>query len=100
MDDDDDDTFDQDDFEIEVTNVAPLPWLHHDTVAASMVFASQIAGASAQLFMNLAHLAMGESGAEYEDMLKRQFVTDALADIQGLTEGGDDDGTGRVPATK
>lgn len=97
MDEDDDDTFDQDIIELEVDTVPPLPWLHHDTVAAAMVMASQIANAAGAHFMNLAMLAMGQSGSDYEQMLRRQFASETLTDISKLLEGGEDEG--RIPGT-
>ena len=85
MDDDDDDTFDQEDtIETEVEIVPPLPWLHHDTVAASFALASNISAAISQHFMNLSMLAMGQSGADYESQMRSQFAQDAADEIRKI----------------
>jgi len=43
----------------EVAAVEPTPWYNSDTVATSMLFASQMAQAAADHFQNLAQLALG-----------------------------------------
>ena len=75
--------------EIEVEEavvVEPTPWFNSDTVATSMMFASQMAQAAADHFQNLALLAMGQSAHEWVQKDREEFADETSTDIARLPE--------------
>ena len=75
--------------EIEVEEavvVEPTPWFNSDTVATSMMFASQMAQAAADHFQNLAMLAMGQSAHEWVQKDREEFADETTTDIARLPE--------------
>ena len=86
---------DEDDImEIEevVTVVEPTPWFNADTVATSMLFASQMAQAAADHFQNLALLALGQSAHEWVQRDREEFAAETAVDILKLPETGETSG--------
>ncbi len=76
------------DFEIEEIEQAVVveatPWFNSDTVATSMMFASQMAQAAAEHFHNLAMLALGQSAHEWVQVDREEFAEETAADISRL----------------
>jgi hypothetical protein len=76
------------DFEIEEIEqtvvVEATPWFNSDTVATSMMFASQMAQAAAEHFHNLAMLALGQSAHEWVQVDREEFAEETAADISRL----------------
>jgi hypothetical protein len=76
------------DFEIEEIEQAVVveatPWFNSDTVATSMMFASQMAQATAEHFHNLAMLALGQSAHEWVQVDREEFAEETAADISRL----------------
>lgn len=70
----------------EVAAVEPTPWYNSDTVATSMLFASQMAQAAADHFQNLAQLALGQSAHEWVQKDREEFAEETAADILKLPE--------------
>ena len=70
----------------EVAAVEPTPWYNSDTVATSMLFASQMAQAAADHFQNLAQLALGQSAHEWVQRDREEFAEENAADILKLPE--------------
>lgn len=68
----------------EVTVIEPTPWFNSDTVATSMMFASNLAQAAAAHFQNLALLAIGQSAHEWVLQDREAFVEEAQADIDKI----------------
>jgi hypothetical protein len=64
--------------------VESTPWFNSDTVATSMVFASQMAQAAAEHFQNLALLALGQSAHEWVRADREEFAEETAADISKL----------------
>jgi len=73
----------------EVAAVEPTPWYNSDTVATSMLFASQLAQAAADHFQNLAQLALGQSAHEWVQKDREEFIEDSILTINNLPEGGE-----------
>jgi hypothetical protein len=61
--------------------VEATPWFNSDTVATSMMFASQLAEAAATHFHNLAMLALGQSAHEWVQVDREEFAEETAADI-------------------
>lgn len=76
------------DFETETVEEAVVveatPWFNSDTVATSMMFASQMAQAAADHFQNLAFLALGQSAHEWVQKDREEFVDETASDIAKL----------------
>lgn len=70
----------------EAVAVEPTPWYNSDTVATSMLFASQMAQAAADHFQNLALLALGQSAHEWVQKDREEFAEETAADILKLPE--------------
>ena len=70
----------------EVAAVEPTSWYNSDTVATSMLFASQMAQAAADHFQNLAQLALGQSAHEWVQKDREEFAEETAADILKLPE--------------
>lgn len=70
----------------EAVAVEPTPWYNSDTVATSMLFASQMAQAAADHFQNLAQLALGQSAHEWVQKDREEFAEETAADILKLPE--------------
>lgn len=87
---------DDQDYEIEEIEESVLvdatPWFNSDTVAASMMFAAQVAAASAQHFQQLALLALGQSAHEWVKQDREEFAEDLLKGIGSLPETKEKDG--------
>ena len=89
---------DNDDFETEIIEVEQAvvveatPWFNSDTVATSMMFASQMAQAAAEHFQNLALLALGQSAHEWVRQDREEFVDETASDIAKLIEVKEQDG--------
>ena len=88
-----------DDFETELgveveqaVVVEATPWFNSDTVATSMVFASQMAQAAADHFQNLALLALGQSAHEWVQADREEFADETATDIARLPELKETDG--------
>lgn len=87
-----------DDFEAETVEVdetvvvEATPWFNSDTVATSMMFASQMAQAAADHFQNLAHLALGQSAHEWVRADRDEFADETASDIAKLPEVREKDG--------
>lgn len=87
-----------DDFETEIIEVEPAvvveatPWFNSDTVATSMIFASQMAQAAADHFQNLAMLALGQSAHEWVRQDREEFADETASDIARLPEVKEKDG--------
>ena len=88
-----------DDFETELdveveqaVVVEATPWFNSDTVATSMMFASQMAQAAADHFQNLAFLALGQSAHEWVQKDREEFVDETASDIARLIEVKEQDG--------
>ena len=64
--------------------VEATPWFNSDTVATSMMFASQLAEAAATHFHNLAMLALGQSAHEWVQVDREEFAEDTAADISKI----------------
>ena len=64
--------------------VEATPWFNSDTVATSMMFASQMAQAAAEHFQNLALLALGQSAHEWVQVDREEFAEETAADISRL----------------
>lgn len=84
------------DFETEMVEetvvVEATPWFNSDTVATSMMFASQMAQAAADHFQNLAFLALGQSAHEWVRADRDEFVDETASDIARLPEVKEKDG--------
>lgn len=76
----------------EVEEVQPTPWYNSDTVATSMLFASQLAQAAADHFQNLALLALGQSAHEWVQKDREEFIDESILTIKKLPEGGETNG--------
>jgi hypothetical protein len=79
---------DEDD-EFEIIDEQPVvveatPWFNSDTVATSMMFASQMAQAAAEHFQNLALLALGQSAHEWVQVDREEFAEETAADISKI----------------
>ena len=72
--------------------VEPTPWFNSDTVATSMLFASQMAQATAEHFHNLAFLALGQSAHEWVRADREEFADETTSDIAKLIEVKEKDG--------
>ncbi len=72
--------------------VEATPWFNSDTVATSMVFASQMAQAAADHFQNLALLALGQSAHEWVQADREEFADETATDIARLPELKETDG--------
>ncbi len=72
--------------------VEATPWFNSDTVATSMVFASQMAQAAADHFQNLAMLALGQSAHEWVQADREEFADETATDIARLPELKETDG--------
>lgn len=88
---------DEDDEIIEMIEEQPVvveatPWFNSDTVATSMLFASQMAQAAADHFQNLAMLALGQSAHEWVQADREEFAEETSADISKLLEVKESDG--------
>ena len=88
---------DEDDEIIEIIDEEPIlveatPWFNSDTVATSMMFASQMAQAAADHFQNLAMLALGQSAHEWVQADRDEFAEETSADIAKLIEAKETDG--------
>jgi|688.fasta_scaffold1471881_2 hypothetical protein len=88
---------DEDDEIIEMIEEQPVvveatPWFNSDTVATSMLFASQMAQAAADHFQNLAMLALGQSAHEWVQADREEFAEETSADIAKLIEVKETDG--------
>jgi len=70
----------------EAVVVEPTPWFNSDTVATSMMFASQMALAAADHFQNLALLALGQSAHEWVQKDREEFADETTTDIARLPE--------------
>ena len=91
---DENDDFDTE-LEVEVEQavvVEATPWFNSDTVATSMMFASQMAQAAAEHFQNLALLALGQSAHEWVRQDREEFVDETASDIAKLIEVKEQDG--------
>jgi hypothetical protein len=80
---------DEDDEIIEIIDEEPIlveatPWFNSDTVATSMMFASQLAEAAATHFHNLAMLALGQSAHEWVQVDREEFADETAADISKI----------------
>ncbi len=80
---------DEDDEIIEIVEDEPVvveatPWFNSDTVATSMMFASQLAEAAATHFHNLAMLALGQSAHEWVQVDREEFADETAADISKI----------------
>jgi hypothetical protein len=64
--------------------VEATPWFNSDTVATSMMFASQMAQAAAEHFQNLALLALGQSAHEWVQVDREEFAEVTAADISKI----------------
>jgi hypothetical protein len=64
--------------------VEATPWFNSDTVATSMMFASQMAQAAAEHFQNLALLALGQSAHEWVQVDREEFAEETAADISKI----------------
>lgn len=80
MDDEDFET----EFEVEPVTVEATPWFNSDTVATSMMFASQLAQAAADHFQNIAMLALGQSAHEWVQVDREQFAEETVDDISKI----------------
>jgi hypothetical protein len=77
------------DNEFEIIDEQPVvveatPWFNSDTVATSMMFASQMAQAAAEHFQNLAILALGQSAHEWVQVDREEFAEETAADISKI----------------
>ncbi len=72
--------------------VEATPWFNSDTVATSMLFASQMAQAAADHFQNLAMLALGQSAHEWVQADREEFADETASDIARLPELKETDG--------
>ncbi len=61
--------------------VEATPWFNSDTVATSMMFASQLAEAAATHFHNMAMMALGQSAHEWVQVDREEFAEETAADI-------------------
>jgi hypothetical protein len=68
------------------TEIPPSPWAHLDTSAVAFVFAAQLASASADLFRNLATLALGQSAHDWAEQDRKDFADSMLRSLGGLPE--------------
>jgi hypothetical protein len=80
---------DEDDEIIEIIEEQPVvveatPWFNSDTVATSMMFASQMAQAAAEHFQNLAMLALGQSAHEWVQKDREEFAEETADDISKI----------------
>jgi len=80
---------DENDEIIEIIEEEPVvveatPWFNSDTVATSMMFASQLADAAATHFHNLAMLALGQSAHEWVEVDREEFADETAADISKI----------------
>jgi hypothetical protein len=80
---------DENDEIIEIIEEEPVvveatPWFNSDTVATSMMFASQMAQAAAEHFQNLAMLALGQSAHEWVQVDREEFADETAADISKI----------------
>lgn len=80
---------DENDEIIEIIEEEPVvveatPWFNSDTVATSMMFASQLADAAATHFHNLAMLALGQSAHEWVEVDREEFADEIAADISKI----------------
>lgn len=80
---------DEDDEIIEIIDEQPVvveatPWFNSDTVATSMMFASQMAQAAAEHFQNLAMLALGQSAHEWVQKDREEFAEETADDISKI----------------
>jgi len=87
---------DEDDFDdIEITEsvvVEATPWFNSDTVATSMLFAAQMAQATADHFHSLALLALGQSAHEWASKDQEEMADDLMKQIGSLPETKEKDG--------
>lgn len=88
---------DENDEIIEIIEEEPVvveatPWFNSDTVATSMMFASQLAEAAATHFHNLAMLALGQSAHEWVEVDREEFADETASDIAKLIEVKEKDG--------
>ena len=88
---------DENDEIIEIIEEEPVvveatPWFNSDTVATSMMFASQLAEAAATHFHNLAMLALGQSAHEWVRADREEFADETTSDIAKLIEVKEKDG--------
>ena len=88
---------DENDEIIEIIEEEPVvveatPWFNSDTVATSMMFASQLAEAAATHFHNLAMLALGQSAHEWVEVDREEFADETTSDIAKLIEVKEKDG--------
>ena len=82
---DENDDFDTDIVEVEeAVVVEATPWFNSDTVATSMMFASQMAQAAADHFQNLALLALGQSAHEWVQADREEFAEETADDISRI----------------
>lgn len=70
--------------------VPATPWHNSDTVAASFMFAANMAAAAAHHFQSLGMLAMGQAAHEWAENEKVEFIEDTIGTIRGLIEDGGD----------
>ena len=80
---------DENDEILEILDEEPVvieatPWFNSDTVATSMMFASQLAEAAANHFHNLAMLALGQSAHEWVQVDREEFADETAADISKI----------------
>ena len=88
-----DDDFETETIEVEeAVVVEATPWFNSDTVATSMMFAAQMAQATADHFQNLAFLALGQSAHEWVRADREEFVDETASDIAKLLEVKEQDG--------
>lgn len=71
--------------------IPATPWHNSDTVAASFMFAANMAAAASHHFQSLGMLALGQSAHEWAENDKVDFIEDTIGTIKGLVEGGDGD---------
>lgn len=81
---DDEDFETEIDIEVEPVVVEATPWFNSDTVATSMLFASELAQAAADHFQNLAMLALGQSAHEWVQVDREEFAEETADDISKI----------------
>lgn len=82
----------------ETEEVQPAPWSNSDTTAVSMMFAANLSLAAADMFRNLARLALGQSAHDWAEADDRQFNDSVMRSLGLIPEAkeGDDGGSGRL----
>ena len=80
--------------------VPATPWSTQDTVAVSMMFASNISLAASDMFRQMALLALGQSAHDWSEQDNKKF-SDSIMSSLGMMpvaeeKGEDDGGNGRV----